>query len=218
MSYDAIIYDNDGVLTKPTDRAIVRNAARETFASFGVPDPSDEHVEKVASGVTIDLLRDVCEEYGIDPASFWEERDTNSSRAQQDEIRNGNKPLYEDIEAVWALDQPRGIVSSNQHTTIECILDHFDLKGKFETYYGRKPTIEHIRRKKPEAYFIERAMTDLNTKNALYVGDSPCDVEAAENAGIDSAFIRRPYRADTKLSTEPTYDLDDLWGLEQHIN
>jgi phosphoglycolate phosphatase len=218
MSYDAIIYDNDGVLTKPTDRTVVRDAARAAFTSFDVSDPLDEHVKRMASGVTIERLQDVCGEYGIDPAAFWEERDTNSSRAQQDEIRNDNKPLYEDIEAVWALDQPRGIVSSNQHATIECILDHFDLTGKFETYYGRQPTIEHIRRKKPEPYFIECAMADLGTENALYVGDSPCDVEAAENAGIDSAFIRRPHRTDTQLSTEPTYDLDDLWELEQHVD
>jgi phosphoglycolate phosphatase len=217
MSYDVIIYDNDGVLTKPTDRTVVRNAAREAFASFDVMDPLDEHVEKVASGVTIERLHDVCGEYGIDPVAFWEERDTNSSRAQQDEIRTGNKPLYDDIEAVLALDQPRGIVSSNQHATIECILDHFDLNSEFETYYGRKPTIEHIRRKKPEPYFIERAMADLGTENALYVGDSPCDVEAAENAGIDSAFIRRPHRTSTQLPTEPTYDFDDLWELEHRI-
>lgn len=218
MSYDAIIYDNDGVLTKPTDRTVVRDAAREAFASFDVTDPSDEHVKKVASGVTIDRLRNVCEKYGIDPAAFWEKRDTKSSLFQQDEIRNGNKPLYDDIEAVWALDQPRGIVSSNQHTTIECILNHFDLTDKFETYYGRNPTIEHIQRKKPEPYFIERAMADLGTENALYVGDSPCDVKAAANAGIDSAFIRRPHRTDLQLSTEPTYDFDDLWELERHVS
>lgn len=217
MNYDAIIYDNDGVLTKPTDRTVVWDAARDAFRKFDISDPSDEHVEGMASGVTIERLQNICEEYGIDPAAFWEERDMNSSRAQQDEIRNGNKPLYDDIEAIWALDQPRGIVSSNQHATIECIIDHFDLDSKFETYYGRKPTIEHIRRKKPEPYFIERAMTDLNTENALYVGDSPCDVDAAENAGIDSAFIRRPHRTDIQLSTEPTYDLDDLWKLEQHV-
>jgi phosphoglycolate phosphatase len=218
MNYDAIIYDNDGVLTELTDRTIVRDAAREAFASFDVTDPSDEHVERMASGVTIERLQRVCEEYGLDPATYWEERDTNSSRAQQTEIRDGNKPLYDDIEAVWALDQPRGIVSSNQHATIECIIDHFDLDGQFETYYGRKPTIEHIRRKKPEPYFIERAMSDLGTENALYVGDSPCDVEAAENAGIDSAFVRRPHRTETQLSIEPTYDVDDLWTLEQRVS
>lgn len=218
MSYDAIIYDNDGVLTELSNPTIVRDAARDAFASFDVTNPTDEHVEMMASGVTVDRLERVCREYGLDPAAFWKERDTNSSRAQQAAIRGGDKPLYDDIEAVWSLDQPRGIVSSNQHATIECIIDHFDLDGEFETFYGRKPTIEHVRRKKPEPYFIERAMTDLESENALYVGDSPCDVEAAENAGIDSAFVRRSHRSDTELSIEPTYDVDDLWELERLVS
>lgn len=217
MNYDAIIYDNDGVLTELSDPAIVQDAARDAFESFDVTNPTDEHVEAMASGVTVDRLERVCGEYELDPAAFWKERDTNSSRAQRTAIRDGRKPLYDDIEAVWSLDQPRGIVSSNQHATIECIIDHFDLDEEFETFYGRKPTIEHIEQKKPEPHFIERAMMDLGSENALYVGDSPCDVEAAENAGIDSAFVRRPHRSDTELSVEPTYDVDDLWELERVV-
>lgn len=218
MNYDAIIYDNDGVLTELTDRSIVRDAARDAFESFDVTNPTTEHVEMMASGVTVERLERVCGEYDLDPAVFWEERDTNSSSAQQAAIRNGHKPLYDDIEAVWSFDQPRGIVSSNQHATIECIINHFDLGEEFETIYGRKPTIEHIKRKKPEPYFIEQAIEDLGSENALYVGDSACDVTAAENAGIDSAFVRRSHRSDTVLSTEPTYDIDDLWELERIVS
>lgn len=218
MSYDAIIFDNDGVLTKPTDSAVIQDATREAFASFDITNPSDEHVEALSSGVTIDRLERVCGEYDLTPAAFWEQRDTSSSRAQKAEIRAGRKPLYEDIDAVWSLNHPRGIVSSNQHTTIEYIIDYFELDGRFETFYGRKPTIEHIRRKKPNPYFIDRAMSDLGTESALYVGDTESDVIAAENAGVDSAFIRRSHRKTTVLSTEPTYEIEDLWGLAELVN
>lgn len=216
--YDAIIFDNDGVLTELTDRTVIRDAVCEAFEAFDVMNPSDEHVAALSSGVTIDRLERVCREYDLSPTAFWEQRDTNSSLAQQAEIRAGRKPLYDDIEAVWSLEHPRGIVSSNQHATIECIINHFELSGRFETYYGRKPTIEHVKKKKPNPYFIERAMADLESENALYVGDSESDIRAAENSGVDSAFIRRSHRSDTLLSTEPTYEIDDLWELEALVS
>lgn len=36
---------------------------------------------------------------------------------------------------------------------------------------------------------------------------------AADNAGIDSAFVRRPHRRSTELSCQPTYEIDDLHDL-----
>jgi len=210
--YDAVVFDNDGVLTELTDRAVLRGAVRETFAGFGV-DPDDGDVETMLSGVTVDALRRICGRYDLHPEEFWYCRDTTSSAAQRRAIRAGEKPLYDDVAAVRELDLPLGIVSSNQQATVDCIVEHFGLGDRFEVCYGRQPTLEHVRKKKPEPYFLERALADLAVDDALDDGDSETDVIAAREAGLDAAFVRRPHRRDYDLSVEPTYEIDGLDAL-----
>jgi len=69
------------------------------------------------------------------------------------------------------------------------------------------------RKKPPSPYYIERALEDLGAETAIFVGDNESDVLAADNAGIDSAFVRRPHRRSTELSCQPTYEIDDLHDL-----
>ena len=66
---------------------------------------------------------------------------------------------------------------------------------------------------KPETHYLERALDDLGTRSALYVGDSTADVLAAHEAGLDSAFVRRPHRDGYALPDEPTYEIDRLTEL-----
>jgi len=96
---------------------------------------------------------------------------------------------------------------------VEFALAHHGVADHFETCYGREPVVEHVARKKPDPYFVHRAMADLDASDPLFVGDSETDVLAARNAGIDSAFVRRPHRTDYELSVEPTYEIGDLHGL-----
>lgn len=209
--YEAVVFDNDGVLVERTEREVLRKAIRETCDEFGVS-PTDEEVEALF-GVTTDSLTELTEEHALDAAEFWHRRDLNASRAQCESMRNGGKPLYEDVSALSELGASLGVVSNNQHRTIEFILDHYDLAHHFEVHYGREPTLEGIDRKKPSAYYLERALTDLGTRNALYVGDSGVDVLAAREAGVDCAFIRRPHRAEYELPAAPTYEIGSLEDL-----
>ena len=212
MRYDAILFDHDGVITTPPSLDLLHDAARETFAEAGVESPPDRHVEGLALGVTVDWLEDVCAEHGLDRDEFWELRDGTAAAYQREAVREGEKTLYDDVTALDALDHDAGIVSTNQHETIEFVLEHFDLADRFETYYGREPTVGSVRRKKPNPHYVERALSDLDADRALFVGDSETDVEAAHNAGIDSAYLHRPHR-DGALSVDPTYELDSLTDL-----
>lgn len=209
--YDAIVFDNDGVLIEPTDRERLSDAVRRSFEEF------DVEVEEaiVRRAVEEDRLPfdEVRDEYGLDPEEWWSRREALATEIQREEIRTGLKPLYADVEALHDLDHTLAVVSNNQHATIEFILDHHGLHGHFETYYGRDPTVDGALCKKPDPDYIERALDDLGTTNALYVGDSEKDVVAADRAGIDSAFLRRPHRADLQLSVEPTGEFADLRSL-----
>lgn len=210
MPYEAVLFDHDGVLTTPTDRAVLREAARETFEAAGVDSPPEAYVDDLIFGVEPEWLERVCAEFNLDPAAFWRRRDETAARVQRAEVRAGRKRPYDDVDALASLSVPLGIVSSNQHETIEFVLEFLDWPATFETYYGREPTVESLRRKKPGTYYLDRALSDLDARDALFVGDSPSDVAAARAAGLDSAFVARDGRELPGSSPDPTYRVADL--------
>jgi HAD superfamily hydrolase (TIGR01549 family) len=213
MTYDTVVFDNDGVLVGRTRFDVLREATQETFAQFGVTDPDPNHVESMTVGATPKQVDDVCAAYDLEPEAFWRARDRTSSRAQQEETHAGRKALYDDIDTLDGLDAAKGIVSSNQQETVDFILEHFEISGLFDAAYGREATIESLDLRKPNPHYLERALADLDAESALFVGDNESDITAAENAGIDSAFIRRPHRRDWDLNVWPTWDIDALDDL-----
>jgi HAD superfamily hydrolase (TIGR01549 family) len=216
VSYDAVVFDFDGVLVEPTESSVLETAAENAFEALGV-DPSKEDVETFAGSVTPEKIRAVGRRRDVDPDRLWRRREHDASLAQRVQARLGRKPPYDDIDALSALDRPTGVVSANQHATVEWILSHFGLDG-FETVYGREPSIRGVERKKPNPHYVDLAFSDLDSETPLYVGDNPSDVVAADRAGADSAFVRRPHRVDFDLSVydaDPTYDVD---GLEDIVD
>ncbi|PSP82124.1 hypothetical protein BRC83_10465 [Halobacteriales archaeon QS_1_68_17] len=216
-SYDAVIFDNDGVLTQLTAGELVEEAVRETLAAVGVDSPRERDVEALY-GHDPAAVREVCEAYDLDPESVWRLRERKASRAQQAAMRAGDKPLYEDVTAVRSLDAGKGLVSNNQHETVEFVLSHFGLADQFQCCYGREPTLDGVGRMKPEPYYLQRAIEDLGCERALYVGDSECDVRVARRSGIDSAFLRRSHRRDYDLAVDPTYEVESLHALVDRVS
>lgn len=215
MTYDTVIFDNDGVLVGRTRFDVLQEATRETFEQLGVTDLDADHVENMTIGATPETVEEVCEEYDLHPETFWRTRDRTLSEAQQEEARAGRKTPYDDVDTLADLDVTAGIVSSNQQATVDFLLDHFDIADHFGTAYGREPTIESLDLRKPDPHYLERALADLDADSALFVGDNESDIRAAENAGIDSAFIRRPHRRDWDLNVWPTWDIDSLDALHR---
>lgn len=210
--YEAIVFDSDGILVEPTDLERLRAAIRETFEAFGVSEPPAGHVEALHH-VTLETVEDICGSHGIDPAPFWRHRDDAASRRQRTAIERGEKPAYADLDVLREFERPVAVVSNNQHETIRFVLETFDLAQTVATFYGREHSLDGIRRKKPNPYYIQRALEDLGTTDALYVGDSQKDVVAANRASIDSAFVRRPHRQDLELDPEPTFEVQTLSQL-----
>ncbi|MFC4543501.1 HAD family hydrolase [Halosolutus amylolyticus] len=210
--YDAIVFDNDGVLTTPTDRDALVDAIHDAFERVGVAEPSDGHVETLL-GPDVDSLRRLAGEYDVDPHDLWTARERAAIETQLEELRAGRKRLYDDVDAVDSLASTNAIVSNNQHETIGNILEHFDLG--VEVWYGREPTLSGIDRKKPTPYYLELALEDLDATNPLYVGDSWVDVAAADAAGIDSAYLWRDHARGYEewTSAEPDHEIDSLEAI-----
>ena len=215
MTYDTVVFDNDGVLVGRTSFDVLRKATQETFQEFGVTDPDPDHVDDMTVGATPGRVAEVCNEYDLHAETFWQALDTAASKAQQVEAREGRKTPYDDIHTLGNLDVSMGIVSSNQQETVDFLLDHFDVSHMFDTAYGREATIESLDLRKPDSHYVDLALSDLDADSALFVGDNESDIRAAENAGIDSAFIRRPHRSDWDLNVWPTWDIDCLDDLHR---
>jgi len=215
MRYDTVVFDNDGVLVGRTRFDVLETATEETFEKFDVSDPDPDYVEDMTIGATPKRVTSVCNEYGLDPDRFWRVRDRTMSGAQQAEARAGRKTPYDDISVLDDIDATFGIVSSNQQETVDFLLDHFEIGDLFETAYGRTATVESLDLRKPNSHYLDRALADIDGDNALFVGDNESDIRAAENAGIDSAFIRRPHRTDWELNVWPTWEIDSLDDLHR---
>ena len=211
MNYNAVVFDNDGILTTPTRREALTDAMCRAYREVGIPSPSTEHVETLIRP-DVPSLREIAHTHDVSADRLWEARERAAIEVQAEEIRAGRKRLYDDVDSLESLETPRAIVSNNQHETISRIVEHFELTG-FDPWYGREPTVRGIERKKPTPYYLEKALADLETTNALYVGDSEIDVIAADACGIDSAFVWRSHREGYELEVEPTYEIDSLEEL-----
>lgn len=215
MRYDALLFDHDGVLLRvdPGDRDRFRDAVRAAFAEFDV-DPEPDDVADLLYGVTPELLDRVADCYGVDRDALWRARDDHCSRVQRAAVDAGEKALYDDVEALRRLTEPPSVVSTNQQATLDHVVGAFgDALPSFRGVHGRPPTVESLRRKKPNPFYLDRALTDHGADAALYVGDSPHDVEAAHAAGIDAALLRREHNADATLSEPAEYELTGLREL-----
>lgn len=211
MSYDAVVFDNDGVLTKLTPHDVLRDAVRETFREFDV-DPSPEAVEALV-GEEIDPIYKACEEHDLDPEKLWARREANATRAQKEAIDAGIKGLFDDVDSLRKFDAKRGVVSNNQHATVEYIVEAFELQNLFSVTIGREPTLDGFLNRKPDPHYLEQAAALIEANTVLYVGDSNVDVIAARRAGMDVAFLRRDHRNGYELQAEPTYEIESLEEL-----
>ena len=219
MVYDSVVFDMDGVIVRPTDDNLIREAVEQAFHECNIDDPPADDVGTLCQGAAlgVEKLKRVCRKHGLDPDRFWRVRERYAAQMQLETVRAGVKPLYDDADVLESLDQCLGLVSNNQHRTVEGILDFYGIDGLFHTICGRPPTYDGIRYTKPDPHHLHSAVDSLGTDDLLFVGDSNVDVEAATEAGLDSAFIRRPHREAYELRGDPTYRIGSLQDLKRIV-
>lgn len=144
---------------------------------------------------------------GIDPDAFW----SSFHKLEEPERRVDATFLYGDAEAIGALDAPVGLVTHCQPYLTRPVLRALDIEDWFDTIVCCHDGIGW----KPDPRPIERAMAELgvNGNPGAMTGDTPADIGAAWNAGIDGIHIERVdpsesgrcVRADTRIRR-----IDDL--------
>jgi HAD superfamily hydrolase (TIGR01549 family) len=215
MGYDTLLFDMDGVLLSiANEMERFRERIGPLLQEYGVTDIDEEDINVFLSRPDVSQLKQTCKTYGLDPATFWNDRENTFAAIQEELIRNGIKHPRDGIETITILQRNYnlGIVSNNQHRTVEFFLDHHDYKKTFKTHYGLAPTLDGLQHAKPNPYYLKKALDDLDTENALYIGDSETDLIAAERAGIDSMFMDRGggYNPDRQPSLTAIQSLHEI--------
>ncbi|MDY7081909.1 MAG: HAD family hydrolase, partial [Halobacteria archaeon] len=96
-----------------------RNMIASTFAEFGVENPSEDEIDTFLGDLDTDEMRNVCKHHDIDLREFWYRREMNSTEVQRELINDGARGLYDDADFLRQLEHPAGVVSNNQHSTVE---------------------------------------------------------------------------------------------------
>lgn len=216
MTYDAIVFDSDGVLVGLSNADLKQRGIEAALAAHGVMDPVPEDIEAL-DAITAERAREVARRHGLDAEELIASREREVAAAQREAMETGEKRPYDDTDVLKRLDRPLGIVSNNQHRTIENVCELFGFGDLVDTYYGREPTPWGIDNRKPEPAYLRRALSDLDASNALYVGDSNVDIRAARAAGMDVVFLRRDHRTGYELVAEPTAEIRSLDRLPSVI-
>ena len=187
-SYDAILFDFDGVLadTEP----LHYNCWREIIAPYGI-DLAWERYSSSYIGIPDDvMLAEFCKE-ASPPVEFKTLK--NQYPRKRDRFRElilSDLPFFPGCrEFLGSLSSHRlAVVTSSGRTEIEPALERAGLLGFFETLVfggdvkNQKPA--------PEPYLL--AASRLKVSNPLVVEDSEAGVESARAAGFDVIRVKSP--------------------------
>ncbi len=104
-----------------------------------------------------------------------------------------------------------GIVTGRPKEEAEYVLERFDTSEFFQVLITLDDTPPGKR--KPEPFGIKKALKTLNTKSAIYLGDSIDDIKAASSANINPIGILTPETQNPKQ-----IDLLKKWGAREVLD
>lgn len=205
--YDAIFWDNDGVLVD--SERLYFQTTREILAGVGIELTEALYFLHflVGSGGTWELARN----HGVTEAEMEVLRVTRNERYRQELERN---PLViEGVRETLATLQPQyrmGIVTSSRRDHFETIHRRTNLLPYFEfviaqgDYENSKP--------EPDPYLAAIARTGLAPERCLAIEDTPRGLQAARAAGIDCVVIPTPLtrHADFSAATHVLRSVSEL--------
>ena len=182
--YDFWVFDLDGTLVD-VEPSYVHDVIGRVGDRLGYGFTAEE-AESVWHGFG-GQRNEQLEAWGVDTDRFW----TVFHEEEDAEVRANSTFLYEDAERVGELSQPTVLVTHCQQYLTEPVLDELDIDDWFdsivccteETGWKPDPT--------PVNMALRASGADVVDDRGVLVGDSPQDIGAAWNAGLDGAHVER---------------------------
>jgi HAD superfamily hydrolase (TIGR01549 family) len=182
MKAFGVMFDWDGVLIDSLGASF--NVYSKIFARLGARRLTKDEFLMVQSPNWYEFYIKV----GISK-KLWKEIDDEWVRLYKEERPDLHPDSLECLSTLKRSGFRLGLVSNGSKARIEEELDRFKLGPFFDsTVFGvRKEEL------KPSPFMLEKTLKVLGlpAKNAVYVGDSPADMQAAKNAGVPSIALAR---------------------------
>jgi phosphoglycolate phosphatase len=123
--------------------------------------------------------------WGVDPERFW----TVFHEEEDPDARAGATFLHDDAAVVGELDAPTVLVTHCQRYLTEPVLERLDIGDWFDAVVCCTAETGW----KPDPRPVRSALSAAGARSGagVLVGDSPQDVGAAWNAGLDAAHVER---------------------------
>ncbi len=179
---DAVLFDWDGVLLDSLGAAF--NVYNKIFTRIGTKLLTKEQFLEVQSPNWYDFYVKV----GL-PTSLWKEVDGEWLRLYEEESPELHADARRCLDSLKNVGLKLALVSNGSRSRVESELAKFGLRPSFQAVLlGEKR--EEL---KPSPVMLERALEAIRVRpqGAVYVGDSPADIQAAKSAGVPSFAIAR---------------------------
>jgi pyrophosphatase PpaX len=173
-----LLFDLDGTLVDSIE--LILNSARHAFVGFGGRAPSDDEWRAGIGRPLVDAFRDFA------PDEPEVERLIGRYREYQmvhhDRLLRAYDGVPEMLRSFAAAGHPMALVTSKGDELAKRALAHVGLQETLTTVVGYDSCTRH----KPHPEPVERALALLGAapEDAIFVGDSPHDVESGRAAGV----------------------------------
>lgn len=178
--YEAFLFDWDGTAARTLE--VWLELMRGCFEDYGMTELTDTEVAS-----TFGRMEAACKELGFPMEKFADFEKLVKKRAV---VKIPNAPLYDGVQELWEYLHNQGkklaIITANHREVIDSILAAHVSRDLFELVVAGDEVKSH----KPDPEGIEFAIEKLGVKKskAVMLGDSPHDIGAANNAGVDSVL------------------------------
>ena len=197
-----VLFDWDGVLLDSLGAAF--NVYNKIFARVGTKMLTKDEYLELQSPNWYEFYVKI----GL-PPSIWEEVDQEWLRLYEEESPGLHPDALRCLSVLKEVGLRLALVSNGSRSRVGKELTQFGLGGFFEVVlFGEKK--EEL---KPAPVMIQSALGTMGMKpqDAVYVGDSPADIQAAKRAKVPSVAIARgPIQAERLSREQPDQMFADL--------
>ena len=200
--FDPVVFDLDGTVVD-TVELIVKSFRYATSTVLGEVLPDELIIAGVGRPLRAQMER-LSEAHAQELYDVY--REYNHRR--HDELIRGYDGIDEVLGALKAAGRRTGIVTSKSRDTTGMAFRAVGLKDRFDVVVTATDTTEHKPSPVPLLLCLERL--EATAEGAIYIGDSPFDIEAGAAAGMTTAAVAwGVFGRDALLAAGPDFWLSE---------
>ncbi|MDB4878827.1 MAG: HAD-superfamily hydrolase subfamily [Gemmatimonadetes bacterium] len=179
----ALLFDLDGTLIDSIE--LILSSARHAFVGFDGRAPSDDEWRAGIGRPLLTMFRQFTDDEAV--VEQLTTRYRTYQMAHHDRLVRAYEGIVPLLAELDALRHPMALVTSKVDWLAERALQHVGLRDAIPVIVGCDSCTRH----KPHPEPVERALAllDARADDALFVGDSPHDVEAGRAAGVHTIGV-----------------------------